>query len=119
MDGGPDHAQPPSIDVDALPKHVLYQEIVATSEKFMRQIVVVEEDWIRPMLRKIETLDPKRLMGGKPLPAEALAPRRARGAAGGGGSAADATARRNDDSSVNAARARYLARKKAAAAAAK
>ncbi len=110
-----DGSQQDPVDVDALPRFVLYQEIVATSEKFMRQIVVVEEDWIRPMLRKIDTLDPRRLMGGKPLPAEALAPGRAR-AAGGGAATADPTARRNNDTSVNAARERYLARKKAAAA---
>lgn len=112
MDGTQPQQDP--VDVDALPRFVLYQEIVATSEKFMRQIVVVEDDWIRPMLRKIDTLDPKRLMGGQPLPAEALAPGRAR-AGGGGAAAADPTARRNTDTSVNAARERYLARKKAAA----
>eukprot|EP01043_Picozoa_sp_COSAG02_P019906 COSAG02_NODE_970_length_15551_cov_4.985698_16_plen_835_part_01 len=111
LDGSQPHQDP--VDVDALPRFVLYQEIVATSEKFMRQIVVVEEDWIRPMLQKIDTLDPRRLMGGKPLPAEALAPGRAR-AAGGGGAAADPTVRRNNETSVNAARERYLARKKAA-----
>ena len=115
LDGSQPHQDP--VDVDTLPRFVLYQEIVATSEKFMRQIVVVEEDWIRPMLRKIDTLDPRRLMGGKPLPAEALAPGRAR-AAGGGAAATDPTVRRNNDTSVNAARERYLARKKAAEAAA-
>ena len=46
---------------------MLYQEIVATSESFMRQCLVVEKEWIAPMLRKIEELDPPRLMGGKPL----------------------------------------------------
>lgn len=114
--GGGDYEQP-KIDVNALPPYVLYQEIVATSEKFMRQVVVVEEEWIRPMLRKIDTLDPKRLMGGRPLPIEALAPGRSR-AAGGGGAPADAK-RRNDEGSVQSARERFLARKKAAAAAAK
>ena len=111
-EGGGDYEQP-KIDVDALPPFVLYQEIVATSEKFMRQVVAVEEAWIRPMLRKIDTIDPKRLMGGRPLPMEALAPGRSR-AAGAGGAPADGK-RRNDDVSVASAKERYLARKAAAA----
>ena len=103
----------PTIDVDSLPEYVLYQEIVATSEKFMRQVIVVEHEWLRPMLQKIEELNPTRLMGGRKLPADALAPRRA-GAGGAKRGGAATTARRNDDDAVSAARARFLARKAAA-----
>ena len=52
-------------------------------------------------------------MGGRKLPADALAPRRA-GAGGAKRGGAATTARRNDDDAVSAARARFLARKAAA-----
>eukprot|EP01047_Picozoa_sp_COSAG01_P001674 COSAG01_NODE_39_length_33243_cov_28.298558_20_plen_137_part_00 len=103
----------PELDVDALPSHVLYHEIVATSQTYMRQVVAVDPDWILPMLRKIRELEPERLMGRRLEPgwqqggAPAVMARRG-GAAQSGG----APARRNDEAAVAAARARYLARRK-------
>ena len=43
--------------------------------RIMRQCLVIEKDWIEPMLRKLHEIDPPRLMGGKPLPHDAFAPR--------------------------------------------
>jgi hypothetical protein len=52
---------------------VLYQEVVITSDTFMRQLVAVDPSWIKPMLRKITELEPSKLMG-RTLTSQELAP---------------------------------------------
>ena len=101
------------LDVDALPTHVLYQEIVATSQTYMRQCVAVEPDWILPMLRKVQEMDVDRLMGrAVELPTSRQQRHQAQRLTGGASKSSAAAPRRNDAAAVAAARARYLARRK-------
>lgn len=48
-------------DEGKLPDYVVYHELIATSRPYMRNVCVVEMAWVKPILRKLETLDVNKL----------------------------------------------------------
>lgn len=116
----PGSSQLAADDDGLLPEWLIYNEFVATSRPFLRQVCPTRAEWVEPLLPKLQDVDVKRLSGGKLAAAAAAATvavdQEEQQQGSSKADAAQKLARRNDDDAVNAARQRYLQRKQAAAA---
>ncbi|OEL30532.1 putative pre-mRNA-splicing factor ATP-dependent RNA helicase DEAH4 [Dichanthelium oligosanthes] len=90
------------------PMYIVYHELISTTRPYMRNICAVEQAWVEPILKKLETLDVNRLSGGsstlkdsEPLEDKQVKlPKKAMD-----------VKQSEVDSKIQAARERYLARK--------
>lgn len=91
-----------------LPVYVVYHELINTTRPFMRNVCGVEQDWVKPILKKLEKLNINKLSGGSSalMDSEPLNDKQP-------GSPTKATGPKQSDvdSKIQAARERYLARK--------
>ncbi|XP_047091854.1 probable pre-mRNA-splicing factor ATP-dependent RNA helicase DEAH4 [Lolium rigidum] len=91
-----------------LPVYVVYHELINTTRPFMRNVCGVEQDWVKPILKKLEKLNINKLSGGSSalMDSELLNDKQP-------GSPTKATGPKQSDvdSKIQAARERYLARK--------
>lgn len=91
-----------------LPVYVVYHELINTTRPFMRNVCGVEQDWVKPILKKLEKLNINKLSGGSSAltDCEHLNDKQP-------GSLTKATGPKQSDvdSKIQAARERYLARK--------
>ncbi|KAM0907297.1 hypothetical protein ACQ4PT_016222 [Festuca glaucescens] len=91
-----------------LPVYVVYHELINTTRPFMRNVCGVEQDWVKPILKKLEKLNINKLSGGSSalMDCELLNDKQP-------GSPTKATGPKQSDvdSKIQAARERYLARK--------
>ncbi|CAM0875960.1 unnamed protein product [Alopecurus aequalis] len=91
-----------------LPVYVVYHELINTTKPFMRNVCGVEQNWVKPILKKLEKLNINKLSGGS----SALTNSEPLNDKQPGSPTKAAGDKQSDvDSKIQAARERYLARK--------